>query len=232
MNKKVLHYFQKFLTIVGSRLSLNSLWKLQMTVNYLRLGRYYVQNGFKIKRRVADRKAVFDQIIKELYNLRVLYLEFGVYKGEIIKYWINALRNSESIFIGFDSFEGLPEDFDVNGPIKKGKFNTGGKVPEITDKRVQFVKGWFDQVLPTFPPLPVLDELVIIMDADLYYSTIFVLRSLIKYIKPGTYIYFDDMSRVEHDPRAFQDFIEETGLKFELISADIRLNKVFFKCVK
>lgn len=230
--KKILHLFQRILTVIGSRISLRRLWEFQMIVNYLRLGRYYRDNGFKIKNRVNDQLDVFNTVIKKIQKKRVVYLEFGVYKGKTTQYWANKLTHPESIFFGFDSFEGLPEDFDIIGPIKKGKFNTGGKFPEISDKRVRFVKGRFEKVLPTFQSIPNLDELVIIMDADIYNSTIYVLRYLRKFIKVGTYIYFDDMSRVEHDPRAFKEFMEETGRKFELIAVDIRLNKVFFKCIE
>jgi peroxiredoxin len=39
------------------------------------------------------------------------------------------------------------------------------------------------------------------------------------------------MSFVEHEPKAFAEFIEETGLKFRLVSADKSLAWVAFQCV-
>ena len=60
----------------------------------------------------------------------------------------------------------------------------------MCDPRVRFFKGWFDQILTSYEPPPH-DVLVVICDADLYSSTIFVLNKLEKLIVPGTYLYFD-----------------------------------------
>jgi hypothetical protein len=68
------------------------------------------------------------------------------------------------------------------------------------------------------------------MDADLYSSTIYVLRFLRPHIKQGTYIYFDEMTHVEHEPRAFEEFMKESGLKFRPVSGDKGLDSVFFQC--
>ena len=69
------------------------------------------------------------------------------------------------------------------------------------------------------------------MDADLYSSTIYVLRHLRQYIKPGTFVYFDDMSRPDHEPRALSEFMSETRSRFRVVSADYSLNCVFFECI-
>ena len=112
----------------------------------------------------------------------------------------------------------------------KGTFDVGGKIPDIPDERVQFFKGWFEDSLPQYQ-VPEHDVLVLVLDADLYSSTKFVLNHLKSYIKPGTYIYFDDMSRPDHEPKALEEFIAESGLNFELFSTDVSLNTSFFKCV-
>jgi Macrocin-O-methyltransferase (TylF) len=231
MKKKLLHRFQKLCTIIGAKLSLKCLWKIQMMCNYLRLGRYYKENDFNIKKRVANRETVFDIIINKLHDKEILYLEFGVFRGRSIKYWANALQNPASQFYGFDSFEGLSDDFDINGPIKKGHFNIKGEIPKIEDKRVHLIKTWFSDLKKNCPVLPNIEQKVIIMDADLYESTTTALNFVKQYIQRGTYLYFDDMSRIEHDPLAFARFMKRTGLNFELVVGDLRLNKVFFHCI-
>jgi hypothetical protein len=127
---------------------------------------------------------------------------------------------------GFDSFEGLPDVFDG---LPRGYFSTQGKVPRINDPRVRFFVGWFDQVLPSYT-LPPHDVLVIAMDADLYASTIYVLRHLRPWITPGTYIYFDDMFSTDHEARALHEFMQESGLELSVVCADSSLTFVFFRC--
>jgi hypothetical protein len=86
-------------------------------------------------------------------------------------------------------------------------------------------------VLPTYQ-LPDHEVLVINVDADLYSSTKCVLDHLRLYIKPGTFLYFDDMCRPEHEPKAFEEFMEGTGLSFKLVSVYATLNNAFFQCVE
>ena len=231
MRNTILQLFKKFLTIAGAQMSSRWLHELQMVVNYMKLGRWMDDNDFQIERRVPDRFAVFAAVAEQVHDKQVLYLEFGVFRGESMRYWSRALKHPETRLHGFDSFEGLPEDFDADGPYMKGTFDVRGEIPQIDDSRVQFFKGWFDEVLPTYQ-LPKHEVLVIVLDADLYSSTLYVLRHLRPFITPGTFIYFDDMSRPDHEPRAFKEFIKESELGFRLIAADYSLNTAFFECVK
>jgi hypothetical protein len=47
------------------------------------------------------------------------------------------------LFIGFDSFEELPEDWTQNWT--KGKLYAGGAPPQIDDTSGNFIKGWFPE---------------------------------------------------------------------------------------
>ena len=85
-------------------------------------------------------------------------------------------------------------------------------------------------MLPTYT-VPDHDLLVLIMDADLSASTTYVLNHLRRYIRPGTLIYFDEMNHIEHEPKAFDEFMKETSLKFRPIAADRTLTYAFFECV-
>lgn len=116
----------------------------------------------------------------------------------------------------------MPEQWDDHGastsPKKKGHFTTEGKVPQISDPRVKFFKGWFEETLPhyEFVDSP---NVVIFLDADLYSSTAFVLNTLKPHIRVGTILYFDEFWDRQHESRAFEEFLIETGMKFELIVA-------------
>jgi O-methyltransferase len=133
------------------------------------------------------------------------FLEFGVYKGHSIRYWSQMNCNPQSRFIGFDSFEGLPEDWTKKVP--KGFFYAAGEVPQVDDKRVSFVKGWFQTTLPGFVnEFEPRSRLVIHNDSDLYSSTLFTLASLNTLLVSGAVIILDDFSHATHVFRAFADY--------------------------
>ncbi len=178
--------------------------------------------------KVRDRRGVFDAVAHQVRDKMVLYLEFGVYQGASMRYWSQALRHPEAKLHGFDSFEGLPESW---GPYyETGHFDVGGKTPEIADPRVRFFKGWFDQVLPTYT-VPAHEIMVINMDADLYTSTIYVLRQLREHIKPGTFIYFDEFNAAGlQELHAFDEFLKESRLRFEAVCHDEALLAACFQC--
>ena len=228
--KAILRAFKRLLTYLGAILPESFLHSLQMILNYMKLGRWNRARGFSYPLRFAHRAEVFNAVAEKVRDERVLYLEFGVYQGTSMRWWSQALKNPASHLHGFDSFEGLPEAFDdAGGKYARGWFSTGGQIPQIDDPRVKFYKGWFEQTLPGYA-FPDHDVLVINIDADLYASTLFVLKTLRPHFKKGTYLYMDDMSRPDHEPRAMQEFIEETGLKFRPLAADVTLNNAFFVC--
>ncbi len=230
MKLALLQRFKQLLTLLGARLSGRGIHRFQMIVNYMRLGHWMRRNGYVVSRRLPHRYAVFDVVAERVREKRVLYLEFGVFQGESMRYWSNALKHPQTRLHGFDSFEGLPEDLDMDGPYVRGTFDVQGKIPHIDDPRVEFFKGWFEEVLPTYRP-PDHDVLVVVVDADLYSSTRCVLRHLQPFLKAGDFLYFDDMSRPDHEPRAFEEFVQESGLRFRLVAADYSLNNALFECL-
>jgi len=215
------------LTRFGASLSARTIYNLNTAVNYLEVGRWMRARGYGTNHRVSRREDLFDLVGKEVGHRDVLYLEFGVFRGKATRYWSKLLLNPNSKLHGFDSFEGLPERW-LPLFFPKGSFATDGAVPQIDDERVKFFKGWFNETLPryTCPPHEVL---VINMDADLYSSTICVLRALENEIVPGTYVYFDEFSHRDHELRAFDEFCEETGMKFALVGATRALDQVVFR---
>lgn len=115
-------------------------------------------------------------------------LEFGVFTGTTIKQLREDLNDNYKIF-GFDSFEGLPEDW-VGTTLKKGFFSTNGEIPNV--ENVKFYKGWFSDTIPQYKiendkPIALLH-----IDCDLYSSTIDVLYGLNDYIVKDTVIVFDE----------------------------------------
>lgn len=214
------------LTRLGARMSRRLLVQVQATVNYLRLGRWMKDRGFASAPKAKNRWGVFDAVLARVKDIPVLYVEFGVFTGDTTRYWSRHLRNPGAMLHGFDSFEGLPEDW---GPHTRGHFDVAGAIPKIDDPRVKFFKGWFNEVLPTYS-VPPHQLLVIILDADLYSSTKCVLDHFRPHIKPGTLIYFDELNEIDHEPRAFDEFVQESGLNFRPVCIDRGFQYAFFEC--
>jgi O-methyltransferase len=161
-------------------------------------------------------------------NEPVTVLEFGVSDGESMKLWLAMNSNLESRFYGFDSFEGLPEDWDADR--KKGLFDRGGVPPQLEDKRVYFIKGWFDQTLPAFISSFCPESgLVIHLDADLYSSTLFALLHLAPFMRPGTVLVFDEFYDRDHEFKAFCDFTAISRKSYRVLGEVDNFSKVCFE---
>ena len=150
------------------------------------------------------RERLWGEAVKGFCQQEVLFLEFGVWKGESISHFSGLLTSPGSRLFGFDSFEGLPEEW---RGMKAGHFSTGGVPPASDDPRVTFVKGWFQESLP--PRMQELaslarDRVVLVhLDADLYSSTLFVLYTLTQHIREFHFI-CDEFSG--HELRALYNF--------------------------
>jgi O-methyltransferase len=166
----------------------------------------------------AKRYRLYDYIFREKQlDGAIEYLEFGVSGGHSFKWWLEHNRNPSSRFTGFDTFEGLPEDW---GGFGKGAMSTKSEVPLTDDPRASFIKGMFQDTLPGF--LKTLEKggkKVIMMDADLYTSTLFVLTSLAPSLRAGDIIFFDQFNVPAHEFLAFMNFTESYSLKMKLIGA-------------
>ncbi|MCX6634500.1 MAG: class I SAM-dependent methyltransferase [Acidobacteria bacterium] len=143
-----------------------------------------------------------------------LYCEFGVYKGETLNFIASLVKDEVH---GFDSFEGLPEDWRSN--LGKGTFRVAVLPPVRPNVRLH--KGWFQDSLPVFKsehPQPIAFAH---LDADLYSSTKTVFDILGDRIVPGTVLQFDEFFNYpgwrsgEH--KAFQELCAARAIEVEYI---------------
>lgn len=152
----------------------------------------------------------------EHVTLNGLYLEFGVKKGETIR---EIAAMTSNIVHGFDSFEGLPEDW-TGTILLKGRFNKQGKLPGVP-KNVILHAGWFNETLPTFKKLHPDPIAYMHIDCDLYSSTRTIFEHLADRIIPGTVIVFDEYFNYpnwqQHEYKAFQEFIHAHGITYEYL---------------
>jgi hypothetical protein len=153
----------------------------------------------------------------EKLDSSVDYIEFGVASGRSFKWWINANKNQGSRFIGFDTFTGLPENWDV---FKAGDMTQEGQIPIVDDPRAEFHKGLFQETLPFFlKTFNSNKRLVIHLDADLYSSTIFVMTTLAPFLKKDDILIFDEFGVPVHEFKAFDDFVKSYYLDYDVIYA-------------
>ena len=151
------------------------------------------------------RFGLYDYLARQIGNQAIDYLEFGVFRGESFKYWLSLNQNPESRFTGFDTFTGLPEQWE-NYDV--GAFDTNGAAPQIGDNRARFIKGIFQDSLYGFlrdfsPRL----QLLIHIDSDLFSSALFVLAAMDRIVVPGTIILFDEFASLMHEFRAWNEYL-------------------------
>jgi hypothetical protein len=170
------------------------------------------------------RQQLYQHLINKVFlNEPIDYLEFGVYKGASIKYFVEAHNNLNSRFYGFDTFTGLPEAWEFFSETKEeGHFSTKGEVPDIKDNRVKFIAGLFQDTLPKFlTDTPLSNRLVIHLDADIYSATLYVLTKMHDFLKPGTIIVFDEFSSVLHEFRALDDYCLAYRKNYKVLGATV-----------
>jgi len=214
----------------GYHIPKSAVRRLESALNYVYVARWMKDHAYSPAHTLRVRRDLIAMIASMIRDDEVLYLEFGVHKGAAIRQWSELLKNKATRLHGFDSFEGLPEQWDDHSGrfLPRGYFSTQGAIPFIPDSRVRFFKGWFQNTLPKYEFIesPVL---VIFLDADLYSSTSFVLKTLKDKIKIGTIVYFDEFWDRYHEMKAFDEFLNETGMQFELLAVANGMRCVAFR---
>ena len=120
------------------------------------------------------------------------YLEFGVFSGTSINFFSENINKN---IYGFDSFEGLKEDW-LGTSVTKGTFDLKKKIPKLNSNVVP-ISGWIQDTLPKF-----LDEKkpkinFVHMDVDTYESSKFVLENIKPFLIKGAIILFDELYNFE-----------------------------------
>jgi O-methyltransferase len=154
------------------------------------------------------------------------YLEFGVWQGASLREWTRLLSAPDDRFFGFDSFQGLPEDWLSDKP--KGTFDLNGEAPGFTDARISIVDGFYQDVLQHF--LQGYDRtgrrLAVHIDCDLYSSTLFVLASIDRFLRPGDLLVLDEFAYLRDEFAAFMDYVCAFTPKFEVLALVARGEKL------
>ena len=119
----------------------------------LKMSKWIDNNKAKLKYNDFYNKRVVHKNRVELYDVfatenrlkksAINYLEFGVGRGNSLRWWTENNINPKSVFWGFDTYEGLPEEY---GTYDVGTFSLHGNFPDISDSRIRFIKGLFQDL--------------------------------------------------------------------------------------
>lgn len=167
----------------------------------------------------SDRYSLYNYVCSRIDQLQhVDLLEFGVAGGDSLRWWSNRLADRSVRFVGFDSFDGLPEAW---GTKSEGAFDQGGQPPPIYDDRVQFQVGLFQDTLgPFLESYKRASRMVVHLDADLHSSTLYVLSSLASVLESGDVLVFDELGSIaaaDHEFRAAHDFFTAYNRPFQVL---------------
>lgn len=180
----------------------------------------YIQKNMRTVPNFACDYDLHDWVVKtqlaENLPRHAVIMEFGVASGRTLNQFARLLP--DKCIHGFDSFEGLPEDWTSRMP--RGFFKRD-KLPKVRQNSELYV-GWFNETLPTWKLTYVNSPILLLhIDCDLYSSTWTVLTELRKNIVPGTVIVFDEYINYpgwqEDEFRAWQEFVEIYNIDYEYI---------------
>lgn len=177
-------------------------------------GRYIEQHLPRVSS-FPSRYALFNLIAKEIEGKKGLICEFGVAGGKSINYLAGKMQ--DHILYGFDSFEGLPENWRDGMP--QGAYRQA-KLPRVASN-VRLIKGLFDVSLPNFLDEQKDNALFLHIDCDLYSSTRTVFELIGQRIEKGTILCFDEYfnypSWQDGEHKAFMEFVSRRNIKFEYL---------------
>ena len=137
-------------------------------------------------------------------------VEFGVGSGTS-----TAIIAEQMPVVGFDSGQGLPEDWRPEFP--RGSFAYG--IPDVPKAKI--VEGWFADTLPGFD-FEALGYIGLVhFDADLYSSTATALKYVGPHLRPGCYVVFDEWHGYNgcesNEQRAWREFADDTGIGWTVV---------------
>jgi hypothetical protein len=179
------------------------------------------------KNRCQTREQIWHLYLKE-HNSNSAFLEFGVWQGKSINYM--ALVRPDCIFHGFDSFEGLPEDWKERHA--KGTFATDFSKLKFRSN-IFIHKGMFHEKISDI--FETNEKVVgIHIDCDLGSSTDIVLNNLSKLIiEQKPLLLFDEMFNYkgfeDHEFKSFLNWINKNELNFSIEATNLNQEQVLIK---
>lgn len=162
--------------------------------------------------------AIYRAIQNNAGDNKNLFLEFGVYTGGSINLFSKQLKNINETIYGFDTFEGLTEDWLTHVFFPKGSLSLNNKLPKVA-KNAILIKGKIQDTLDNFLKDNLKKKILFAhMDMDTYASTRFALAKIKPFLEKGSVILFDEFygypNWQQEEYKAFTEVFKENEYKF------------------
>jgi hypothetical protein len=183
-----------------------------------------MEQSMLFREKNRNREYAIKRAIKNGFKGR-LFVEFGVAEGAGCRLFSGALAKHGQTLTGFDSFEGLEEDWTgIQSGRSAGAFSQDDKLPDVPDN-VTLIKGWIQDTLPTYLKGQKKQKFGFIhMDMDTYTPTRFALEAVKDHLAPGTVVLFDVLYGYpgwrHHEYKALQEVLNRASYKFISFSAE------------
>jgi hypothetical protein len=165
------------------------------------------------------RSRMLDIVLEAIQSRAGDVFEFGVAAGESFLQFLDRCPNRQ--IYGFDSFEGIPEDWWTR---PKGTF--AAPPPQFTNPNGHLIKGWYDESAPRFFRDWKGSIALLHIDCDLYSSTAIAFRYALDHCGHDTVVLFDEYYNYPgfagHEWLAWREAKDEHGILARCIAYDGR----------
>jgi hypothetical protein len=176
----------------------------------------YAQSKMEKALLFYTKAALWDHALTKV-NVNGIFAEFGVFSGISINHIATKMENN--VIYGFDSFEGLKEDW-AGHDFTKGAFDLAGKPPKVRSN-VRLIKGWFDKSIPEFLAQHSEPFAFIHFDCDTYEATKSALDLIGNRIQKDTVIVFDEYFGYRGwkigEFKAWQEFVSSSNIEYQYL---------------
>ena len=164
------------------------------------------------------RKFAISQSLKKANTSNDLFLEFGVFRGDSINLFSEFLRKKNLTIYGFDSFDGLEEEWSMNEYNPIGTFSLNKKKPKVSNN-VKLIVGKVQETLENFLKENYGKKITFAhLDMDTYTPTKFTLEKIKPLLNKGSILLFDQFygfpNWQDHEFKAFKEVFKEGEYRY------------------
>ena len=219
----------------GARLSEKALHYVSGLFDYVEFGWWLRAHGFGGGTRMRTPQQISERIFAEVADQRVLYVQFGAADPGMVRYW-SQHRNGNSTFQVFAptydrSAEWIPGRGGGHQWSRREAAARGagpGSNTATSDGRIGYAVGNFESLFAAYD-WPPFDTLIAVFDTDFYATTKSGLDFIREKLSVGSYLFFDQLNHCADELRAFDEFLRETGMSFELFATTREMSVAAFR---